>query len=253
VETKDESAKSKTLTYYEMPTLAKIAQDLALSRSVDSYLWLRSTDSQDYIQGDMPFGHGYSEYTVYIKARKVYVDLYFVTADGMDFYLETSMDTFNENYGWEWSVNARNAVTELLGGDTPIASFDAFTWTAKGMNGEFAVTDTTVLEYAIVQGEMPGEWGYGKTVYSLTGTRKVAEVDIVEQDANGNERHRGCAGYVLSSTITVGRILQSYGYTKDNYAWLEIRNIDGSLHEEFNSWTWDTVITRPVQIVVHLN
>ncbi len=253
VETKDESAKSKTITYYEMPTLAKIAQDLALSRSVDSYLWLRSSDSQDYIQGDMPFGHGYSEYTVYIKARKVYVDLYFVTADGMDFYLETSMDAMNENYGWEWSVSARNAVTELLGGGTPIATFDEFTWTAKGMDGEFAVTDTTVLEYTIVQGEMPSEWGYGRTVYSLMGTRKAAEVDIVEQDGNGNETHRGKAGYALSSTITVGRILQNYGYTKDNYAWLEFRNLDGSLHDEFNSWDWDSVITRPVQIVVHLN
>ena len=250
VNTQDEGNKTQTVMFYGGISLPAIAQAVGLNRDFSEYAW-KIGYSEEYYWDETGFFMT-SEYSVpvTIEARRVYTNFYFITADGMELYLES--DIYGD-YGiwWEWSVDVKTAFDKMIGGD-PVENFDDFTWIAKSEQGEFAVTANDVLSYLV-----SGDYYYGemsmayKTVYSIIGTRKTVTVRVEENGMNG-QVEKGEQSY--NAGMTVGDILSGYGYTQADVSWFMVEPLCGGYSNSFPmEWNWDSAVTWPIKICVFLN
>ena len=247
VNTQDEGDKTQMVMFYGGISLPAIAQAVGLSRDFSEYAW-KIGYSEEYYWDENGFFMT-SEYSipVTIEARRVYTNFYFVNAEGMELYLES--DIYGD-YGiwWEWSVNVKTAFERMIGGD-PVENFDDYTWIAKTEQGEFTVTENDILSYLVSHDYNYGEMSMAyKTVYSIIGTRKTVTVRVEESGING-QVEKGEQNY--NAGLTVGEILSGYGYTQANVSWLMVEPLCGGYSNNFPmEWTWDSVVTWPIKIVV---
>lgn len=246
VDVKGETEKTAELVFKKAVTIPEIAEELGLDYDANAYCWRVGSSQQYYNDMSMPISLSETTIQVTVSARRVYTDIYFVDKNGM--YMRFENSPFHSDLGWEWSVTPKEAFETMIGTGEDIDSFDDFTWTAKGPNGEFAVGANDVLNYVI-----PAEYDYYdeesnyRTVYSLTGVRKMVTVTVEE---NGTEK--GTKTY--KTTVTLGEILAEYGYTQSDANNVMVQPLWADMsNEEFSSivWGWNTVVTWPIRITVY--
>lgn len=253
----EESSKSATLTYSEDVTPRRIAQDLGLSRDAFDYLWAIGWDSmsEDYVHPDdglMLRVQSRGAY-LFVKARKVLVGISLIRENGEEMNFDP-MAGIPSGDGWDWSVTVQDAAANLLGDECK-----DYNWRVKDSNGEREVTLDDVLEF-----NMEGGASYDKkyTYYTLVGTPKRVQVEVVIQGDNGTQKK--LIDQEIDGGTTIGNVLYELGYRNSNQGWSNCVKdgkeysywVEGYNGEPLSSsisgktWGWMSGIPCSIRIVI---